>query len=63
VVVACFEIVELMSGMLAPNLGPKFLGSRNRAGSNFKMFLCFVLIDVEGFRVPTGVFVPQVEDH
>jgi hypothetical protein len=34
-----------------------------RAGSRFKRFLCFVLINVRCFRVPPGVRVPQVEDH
>jgi hypothetical protein len=33
------------------------VSARIRAGSRFKRFLCFVLIDVRWFRVP------QVEDH
>jgi hypothetical protein len=43
---------------------------RIRAGSKFKHFPCFVLIDVrcftyliKSFRIPFGVRVPQVEDE
>jgi hypothetical protein len=36
---------------------------RIRAGSRFKQFLCFVLIDVRYLRVLPGVHVPQTEDH
>jgi hypothetical protein len=39
------------------------VNARIRAGSRFKRFLWFVLIDVRCFRVPPGIRVPQVEDH
>jgi hypothetical protein len=40
-----------------------FMSARIRAGSRFKRFLRFVLIDVRCFHVSPWVRVPQVEDH
>jgi hypothetical protein len=46
------------------------MSARIRAGSKFKRFLCFVLIDVRSFRVSPKmsslaleVHVPEVENH
>jgi hypothetical protein len=39
------------------------VSARIRAGSRFKRFLCFVLIDVRCFRVPPGICAAQVEQH
>jgi hypothetical protein len=43
--------------------GRLFVSARIRAGSKFKRFLCFVLIDVRCFRLRPGVSVFQDEDH
>jgi hypothetical protein len=37
------------------------VSARIRAGSRFKRFLCFILIDVRCFRVLSGVRVPQLK--
>jgi hypothetical protein len=51
-------MIELVSGMPARQLGDESsLSARIRAGSRFKQFLCFVLINVRYFSVP------QVEAH
>jgi hypothetical protein len=52
------EMTELVSCLSAPQFGDESsLSARIRAGSRFKRFLFFVLIDVRSFRVP------QVQDH
>jgi hypothetical protein len=42
------EMSELVSGIQ----GRTFMSARIRAGSRFKQFLCFVLIDVRIFAYP-----------
>jgi hypothetical protein len=57
----------LVSGMPAPQFGDESLLSvRIRAGSKFKRFLYFPLLDVSivrCFRVTQGTRVSQVEDY
>jgi hypothetical protein len=57
-------MTELVSGMPAPQFGDESsLSTRIRADSRFKRLQCFILIDISCLRVPTGLRVPQVEDH
>jgi hypothetical protein len=57
-------MIELVSGMPAPQFGDESsLSARIRAGSRFKRFMCFALIDILCFRLPPEVGVHQVEDH
>jgi hypothetical protein len=53
------EVIELVSDMPASQFGDEY----SWAGSRFKLFLYFVLIDVRCFRVPPGISVPQILDH
>jgi hypothetical protein len=57
-------MTELVPDMPAPEFGDETsLGPRIGAGSRFKRFLCFVLIDVRCLSVPPEVCVPHVIDH
>jgi hypothetical protein len=56
------EMIQLVSGKPAPQFGDESsLSVRIRAGSRFKRFLCFVLIDVKCLRVTWGYTYPRLK--